>query len=74
MGIKQQKTNIDKYILKSMENNSEKTEVVKVEENKEVDDFHSSIKKIANMKVSDLLESVVSYYWRSAKEFFNKQK
>ena len=57
-----------------MENNSEKTEVVKVEENKEVDDFHSSIKKIANMKVSDLLESVVSYYWNSAKKFFNNQK
>lgn len=72
MDIKQQKTNIDKYILESMENNSEKTEVVKVEENKEVDDFHSSIKKIANMKVSDLLESVVSYYWNSAKKFFNK--
>lgn len=72
MDIKQQKTNIDKYILESMENNSEKTEVVKVEENKEVDDFHSSIKKIANMKVSDLLEIVVSYYWKSAKKFFNK--
>ena len=72
MDIKQQKTNIDKYILESMENNSEKTEVVKVEENKEVDDFHSSIKKIANMKVSELLESVVSYYWKSAKNFFNK--
>lgn len=72
MDIKQQKTNIDKYILESMENNREKTEVVKVEENKEVDDFHSSIKKIANMKVSDLLESVVSYYWKSAKNFFNK--
>ena len=72
MDIKQQKTNIDKYILESMENNNEKTEVVKVEENKEVDDFHSSIKKIANMKVSDLLESVVSYYWNSAKKFFNK--
>lgn len=72
MDIKQQKTNIDKYILESMENNNEKTEVVKVEENKEVDDFHSSIKKIANMKVSDLLESVVSYYWKSAKKFFNK--
>ena len=72
MDIKQQKTNIDKYILESMENNSEKTEVVKVEENKEVDDFHSSIKKIANMKVSELLESVVSYYWKSAKKFFNK--
>lgn len=72
MDIKQQKTNIDKYILESMENNSEKTEVVKVEENKEVDDFHSSIKKIANMKVSDLLERVVSYYWKSAKKFFNK--
>lgn len=72
MDIKQQKTNIDKYILESMENNSEKTEVVKAEENKEVDDFHSSIKKIANMKVSDLLESVVSYYWNSAKKFFNK--
>ena len=55
-----------------MENNNEKTEVVKAEENKEVDDFHSSIKKIANMKVSDLLESVVSYYWNSAKKFFNK--
>ena len=72
MDIKQQKTNIDKYILESMENNSEKTEVVKAEENKEVDDFHSSIKKIANMKASDLLESVVSYYWNSAKKFFNK--
>lgn len=72
MDIKPQKTNIDKYILESMENNSEKTEVVKVEDNKEVDDFHSSIKKIANMKVSDLLESVVSYYWNSAKKFFNK--
>lgn len=72
MDTKQQKTNIDKYILESMENSSEKTEVVKVEENKEVDDFHSSIKKIANMKVSELLESVVSYYWNSAKKFFNK--
>ena len=72
MDTKQQKTNIDKYILESMENSSEKTEVVKVEENKEVDDFHSNIKKIANMKVSELLESVVSYYWNSAKKFFNK--
>ena len=72
MDIKQQKTNIDKYILESMENNNEKTEVVKVEKKKEVDDFHSSIKKIANMKVSELLERVVSYYWNSAKNFFNK--